>query len=131
MSKLWDSREFKARLSKLPAAIKRADSAALEQNAGEWVAMSKSLAPQDKGALLQSIEHHRTETGGQIVQAGGDKTTREVRSGSGVAIDYAVQQEFGNEEMAPSPFFWPAYRSFKKRFKSRRNRALSKALKEI
>lgn len=131
MSKLWDSSEFKRRLAKLPEAIRKADAEAVEQNAREWVTMAKSLAPRDKGTLLASIENEATETGGQIVRAGGKATTREVRAGSGASVDYAVQQEFGNEQMQPSPFFWPAYRSLRKRFGSRRKRALSKALKEL
>lgn len=130
----FDASEFKRRLAKLPAVVKRELNAAIEKDAQEWVAASKLLAPKDPkdGIHLEpSIRHHKTETGGQIVRAGGEATTKPVKDGKSPTVDYAVAQEFGTEKMPPSPFFWPVYRLLRKKFKSRRQRALTKAFKEI
>ncbi|MDB5574983.1 MAG: Phage protein gp10 family [Bradyrhizobium sp.] len=131
MPKNFDCSEFKARLAKLPDAIRRADSAALAQNAAEWVGLAKTFVPEDKGKLAASITHHATDTGGQIVQAGGETTSRPIRKGAPVTIDYSDEQEFGNKEQQAHPFFWTAYRTLKRKMKARRSRAMSKALKEI
>lgn len=130
----FDASAFKKRLAKLPAVVKREVNAAIEKDAREWVALAYTLAPKDPADgtfLAPSIRHYETETGGQVVQAGAEPTTKPVKSGQSPEVDYAVLQEFGTEEMRPSPFFWPAYRLLKKKFKSRRQRALSKAFKEI
>jgi HK97 gp10 family phage protein len=130
----FDASEFKRRLSKLPAKVKREVNKAIEKDAREWVSLADTLAPKDPtdGTFLApSIRHYQTETGGQVVQAGAEPTTKAVKNGQSPEVDYAVLQEFGTEDMPPSPFFWPAYRLLKKKFKSRRQRALTKAFKEI
>lgn len=131
MAKNFDSSEFKRRLAKLPEAIRRNYSDAEEANAREWVGLSKAFAPEELGTLAASIRHEKTETGGQIVQAGGEATSKPVRNGVSETIDYADEQDFGNKEQKAHPFFWIAYRTLKRKMKSRRSRALSKALKEI
>lgn len=127
-SKWWNSDEFKRRLAKMPAAVRREGEAAIEANAKEWVTMAQRLAPDDPDTpgqtIKASIRHHDSPTGGQIVRAGGETTTRE-------GVDYAVQQEFGNTRHAAQGFFWPSYRLLKKRFVSRRRRAVNKAIKDF
>lgn len=91
--------------------------------------MSKAIAPtdpKDGTPLKDSIRRHATQTGGQVVRAGGETTTTQSENGP---YDYAVGQEFGTQKMGASPFFWPAYRSLKKKFTGRRRRALNKAVK--
>lgn len=131
MVKKFDASVLKKRLARFPDVVRREVSASIEKNALEWVATSKAMAPKDKGALVASIRHAATPTGGQIVEAGGQTTYRAVRSGTSVALDYAEEQEFGNEQTPPSPFFWSAYRLLKRKFKSRNSRAMSKAFKEL
>lgn len=124
-------RDFARRMAKVPASIRRETSKAVAANAAEWVKVSKSTAPQDPEdgtPLHDSIRHYATETGGQIVRAGGATTTK---PSAGGLYDYAVGQEYGTSEMPASPFFWPVYRSFKKRWASRRSRAMNKAFKEF
>ena len=130
----FDASEFKKRLAKLPAVVKTEVNKAIEKDAKEWVALAYVLAPKDPtdGTFLApSIRHYETDTGGQVVQAGDEPTTKPVIHGQSPSVDYAVLQEFGTEDMAPSPFFWPAYRLLKTKFKSRRRRALTKAFKDI
>lgn len=130
MARDFDTSEFKRALAKVPAAIRREVAAAHEKSAGEFVAMAKRFAPKDNGDLVESIRHERTETGGQIVRAGGAATTRPVRSGVKATFDYALAQEFGTARHPAQPFFWPTYRLIRKRINSRRRRAIAKALKD-
>lgn len=128
------SAEFKRRLARLPKSVKKATNQAIEQNADEWVRVSRSMAPTDpvEGVHLKpSIRHHVTETGGQVVRAGGEATTRPVIDGQSATYDYALAQEFGTQSMNANPFFWPAYRLLRKKFVSRRSRAMNKAIKDF
>jgi HK97 gp10 family phage protein len=120
-------REFAQRLAKVPASIRRETSKAIAINADEWVRVSRATAPKDPEdgtPLHDSIRNDPTETGGQVVRAGGPTTTKD-------GYDYAIGQEFGTTAHQASPFFWPVYRSFKKRWASRRSRAMNKAFKEF
>lgn len=131
-SKWWASAEFKRRLAKLPASVLKKTNEAIKTNAEEWVRDAQSMAPVDPkdGVFLKpSIRHHESETGGQIIRAGGETTTKTMSDGT--KGDYAVFQEFGTIDFDANPFFWPAYRFNKKRFGSRRRRAMNKAIKDF
>jgi HK97 gp10 family phage protein len=126
-----DTAELVRRLARLPKKVTKAVNDAIEKDAQEWVRLSRAIAPKDPEdgtPLHDSIRHHKTQKGGQVVRAGGVTTTK---PSAGGPFDYAVGQEFGTTQHPASPFFWPAYRSLKKKFLSRRRRALSKAIKEI
>jgi len=99
-------------------------------NAAELVADQKSFVPVDDGDLRDSIGRSPLSSGriGQVVFAGGPTTTRPVRSGVSVTYDYALAQEFGRFGQHPNPFFYPAYRFKKRRFKSRITREVKKAI---
>ncbi|WP_107341493.1 HK97-gp10 family putative phage morphogenesis protein [Agrobacterium pusense] len=121
--------DFKRRLRKLPKTVLKEVNAAIAKDADEWVNLSRRIAPKDPvdgTPLHDSIRHYETETGGQVVRAGGETTTK---PSAGGPYDYAVGQEFGTTSMEKQPFFFPAYRSLKKRFQLRRRRALNKAVK--
>ena len=124
-------RDFATRMAKVPASIRRETNKAIETNAAEWVKVSRATAPKDPEdgtPLHDSIRRYATDTGGQVVRAGGETTTKDGPAGP---TDYAIHQEFGTADMPASPFFWPVYRSFKKRWASRRNRAMGRAFKEF
>jgi HK97 gp10 family phage protein len=125
---------FKRRLAKIPAVVRGAVNAANEKNAAEWVAFARNIAPRDPDdgtPLHDSIRHYTSDTGGQIVRAGGETTTKPVKAGQSGTYDYAVGQEFGTVDMPASPFFWPSYRLLKTKFNSRRRRAMNKAIKGL
>jgi hypothetical protein len=131
MTKWFDSRAFQKRLKKLPAKVKLRVEEAIETDAEEWVRLSKALVPKDPidGIFLEpSIRSYKTGTGGMVVRAGGATTTK---PSAGGPYDYGLAQEFGAREIPAQPYFWPAYRSLKKRFLARRKRALKRAIKEI
>lgn len=132
MPRGFDNAAFKRQLARIPEKMRRAVNEANRQNAEEWVRLSKSLVPRDPKdgtPLHDSIRNHETETGGQVVRAGGKETTKPVKSGG--EFDYALAQEFGTLDMPANPFFWPAYRALKKRFNRRCKAALRKVAKEF
>jgi len=121
--------DFKRRLRKLPKTVLKEVNAAIAKDADEWVKLSRHFVPKDPKdgiPLHDSIRSYETETGGQVVRAGGETTTKPSAIGP---YDYAKGIEFGTVGMPAQPFYWPAYRSLKKRFYLRRRRALSKAIK--
>ncbi|MBB3944760.1 HK97 gp10 family phage protein [Rhizobium skierniewicense] len=123
--------EFKRRLRRLPKTVLKEVNKAIEKDAQEWVNLSQRFVPKDPEdgtPLHDSIRHHETETGGQVVRAGGATTTRPSAGGK---YDYALAAEFGTVKQNAQPFYWPAYRLLKKKFRSRRSRALNKAVKEF
>ncbi|NTA79620.1 hypothetical protein G6L13_03870 [Agrobacterium tumefaciens] len=123
--------EFKRRLRKLPKSVVTEVNKAIAKDADEWVALSKRYVPKDPEdgtPLHDSIRHYETETGGQVVRAGGETTTRPSAGGK---YDYALAAEFGTQMHQAQPFYYPAYRSLKKKFQNRRRRALSKAVKDF
>jgi len=123
----YDTTEFKRRMARVPAKVRDAVNAAIEKDAAEWVALAKQAVPRDPKdgtPLADSIRNYRTSTGGQVVRAGGETTTKD-------GYDYALANEFGTQKMSAQPFFWFSYRLIKKRFRPRRSRALNKAIKEI
>ena len=124
-------KDFARRMAAVPAAIRRETNKAVLTNAEEWVRASKATAPKDPPdgtPLADSIRNYATDTGGQVVRAGGSTTTKDGPAGPS---DYAIHQEFGTAAMEASPFFWPVYRSFKKRWAARRSRAMGKAIKDF
>ena len=135
MAKGWGvNGSFKKRLMKLPAKVQKDTNKAIEKNADEWVRTSRGMAPTDPEGgihLKWSIRHYQTETGGQVVRAGGETTTRPVKEGQSETYDYALAQEFGTQKMFANPFFWPAYRFLKDKFGRRRTRAMNKAIKDF
>jgi HK97 gp10 family phage protein len=71
----------------------------------------KDAAPVKSGALRNSVQVRRgRNTLDLTVTAGGDATTKELRTGSGVDYDYALAAEFGNSKEAAEPFFYSTYR---------------------
>lgn len=124
-------RDFARRMAKVPAAIRAGTNKAIATNAAEWVRASRATAPKDPDdgtPLHDSIRHHVTDTGGQVVRAGGPTTTKQSAAGPS---DYAIHQEFGVVGQEASPFFWPVYRLFKKKWATRRRSAMNKAFKEL
>lgn len=102
-----------------------------EASASEMVSIAKNLASFEDGTLQQSIRMSRglRPTSFQV-EAGGPTTTKLVRAGHDAEYDYALGVEFGTQNMRARPFFWPAYRVMRKKFKGRAARAINQAVKK-
>mgnify|MGYP003143667089 CR=1 FL=1 len=117
----------------IPAKVREATRRALAKGADEIVALMKSRVPVDSGALRDSIGWTWGDApAGAMVLAtstrteGGERIT--IYAGNDDAF-YARWQEFGTQNMAPNPYFYPSYRQLKRRTKSRVTREMKKAIK--
>ncbi|OAI26952.1 hypothetical protein A1351_14005 [Methylosinus sp. R-45379] len=126
---------LKARLEAIPKEVREAVRPALERSGEELASRMKALAPEDSGALKESIQ--ATPPGGTVpprsIGAGDEKTAGElqtiVTAGDAKAF-YARWVEFGTEKTPAHPFFFPAYRLTRERIKRRLARAIGKAVRE-
>lgn len=74
----------------------------------------KAAEHKKSGATVQSIQVVKTNNANRVrIVAGGDLTTREVRTGSGKPYDYALAEEFGTKDETAIPFFYNTYRANK------------------
>lgn len=128
------TRRLQKRLKAIPRAVKQAVVPALMTSGNELADRMKHLAPEDTGALKDSITV--TPPGGTTPpysQPGGSRTAGEnqvlVTAGNS-EVRYPHLVEYGTEEAAAQPYFWPAYRLTKKRITNRVKRAVRKAVRE-
>jgi HK97 gp10 family phage protein len=125
---------LRRRLEAIPEAVKEAVRPALTKSAEELVERMKALAPEDTGALKESI--HVTlpgETTPPYSQPGGSRIAAENEALVTVGnseVRYPHLVEYGTAAAAAQPFFWPAYRLSKKRIQNRIKRAIGKAVRE-
>ena len=112
------------RLRAMPPAVRKAVRAQLAKNAEELVQTVKAFAPVDEGDLQASVEQRDTSDASRI--------SREVRveARDERGRPYPRWVEFGTSDSQPRPFFWPAYRLKRRRFKSRLTRVARKAIEE-
>jgi hypothetical protein len=124
-----NKKRLSKKLNAIPKEVRRALRAQNGSNAVELVQTMKGFAPGDD-ALTRSIKSRDVSDSRRIserVQAGGPETTRPVREGQSATYDYALAQEYSTEKMPAHPFFWPAWRLKRRRFKARMSRAGKKA----
>lgn len=129
--RLQNKERFFRKLSTTVPAMTAALADANLKSATEMVDTAKRLVPVEEGDLAQSI---RMSPGPRptsfAVEAGGATTTKRVRAGTDAEYDYALAQEFGTQKMRARPFFWPAYRIMRRKFKGRAARAINQAVKK-
>jgi len=129
-------------LKTIPDRVRQRTRAAMEKGADEIVALAKSLVPVDSGALRDSIGWTWGDAPEGSITLGhvkaskdGDEAitiyagTRNKRLGDKDAF-YVRFVEFGTQNMAPHPFFYPAYRTLKRRVKGRITREMKKGIRE-
>ena len=128
--------KLRARLEAIPKAVRDAVQPALLASANEIAGAMRQLAEtsRDTGALIDSIA---VTPGGQSTppysQPGGSLVVAENAVAITVGnarVRYGHLIEYGWSKAQAQPFFWPAYRLFKKRAANRIKRAISKAVKD-
>lgn len=151
-AKMLNLERVKARLRRLPQAMKAAVEEQLTAEAEELAAAMRRAAPVITGALRGSI---RVEDGDRplskkVIAGGVPETRKRVRKGVADAdfakakatggfkgeFDYSRGVEFGHRtpaggHVAAEPFFYPTYRARKKAMRRRLTTAARKALKKI
>lgn len=122
------------RLAAIPDAVKQSVTPALLKSGEELRDRMRALAPEDTGALKQSIEvtppGHATPP---YSQPGGSTVAGEhqvLLTAGNEDVRYPHLVEYGTAEAGAQPYFWPAYRLTRKRIAGRVKRAISKAVKE-
>lgn len=124
----------------IPGHVRERTRKAMEQGADEIVAMAKNLVPVDTGALRDSIGWTWGDApeGAMVLassrRVGGERITifagaRNKSLGDRDAF-YARWVEFGTQKAYPRPFFFPSYRTLKRRVKGRITREMRKAIRE-
>lgn len=119
----------------IPARVRSKTRAAMEKGAAEIVAMAKAFVPVASGDLRASIGWTWGDAPrGSVVLTtsrpsgeGDERIT--IYAGNDDAF-YARFVEFGTQHRTASPFFFPAYRTLKRRVKSRVTREMRKAIRE-
>lgn len=112
------SKELQDWLRSVPLRMKRDLAKKIKEQADLLAAAMRQKVPVKSGALRDSIAVRRTRDELKLyVTAGGDKTTREIRAGSGVNYDYARGVEFGTTKMPAEPFFYSTARSMEGDFR--------------
>lgn len=124
------NRKFRA----LPIEARKTIQDALIKSGDEMVATARALAPVDDGDLRDSIK--RTDPGGAtaLYSSGGRTQASDMQvivSAGNSKVRYAIPVEAGHGNAAPRPYFWPAYRSLRKRFRGRISRAIRKAAQQV
>lgn len=115
MTKVEGLERLKKRFAKLPQKMRVEVRAAIDKSADELIAFQKRLVPVETGELRDSIEK----------RDGRHELSVEVFSD-----DFKARWvEFGTVKMTARPFFYPAYRTLRRRIKGRISRAVKKAVK--
>lgn len=127
--------QFKQLMEKIPKAVADELRGAVNDAGDELVNAMKPAVPRGIDGRNELVESIRKEPGRHPLQvrvkAGGELTTRQVRTGSGVSYDYANANEFGTEKMSAQPFFWPTYRLKKRAIRSKIARRARKAIEKV
>lgn len=122
------------RMRAVPAAVKAAVVPALITSAEEIASRMKALAPEDTGALKDSIAV--TPPGGTTPaysQPGGSRVAAEnqvIVTVGDHEVRYPHLVEYGTADAPAQPFFWPGFRLTRKRAANRIKRAIGKAVKD-
>lgn len=126
-------KELRRKLSALPDAMRAEIRAAMEKGADEMVAMARRLCPVEGGALRDSIGWTwGAPPGGSVVLAEGSDGVEKITiyAGDSKAF-YARWVEFGTVTASAHPFFFPSWRSLRKRIKARTTRAVNASVKKV
>lgn len=117
---------LRRKLKSIPVEVRKAARAQLKANAEELVETQKRFAAavfdeptgQLEGSIRQQDVFTSTRISRRVSASAKDEKGR----------DRAAWTEHGTSQSGARPFFWPAYRMLKRRFRSRMNRAAKKAV---
>lgn len=125
-------KELEKKLMAMPNRVEIAARKAMEKGADELVAMMKRLVPVDQGDLRESIAWTWGEAPkGSVVLAESEPDARGLKI-TVYATDYKARWiEFGTVKMRAQPFFFPSYRTLRKRIQSRIKREVKKAIRFV
>ncbi|MBD9569037.1 HK97-gp10 family putative phage morphogenesis protein [Ensifer sp. ENS08] len=125
-------KELEKKLLAMPKRVEIAARKAMEKGADELVQMMRRLVPVDQGDLRESIAWTWGEAPKEsVVLAESEPDARGLKI-TVYATDYKARWiEFGTIKMRAQPFFFPSYRTLRKRIQSRIKREVKKAIRFV
>lgn len=120
MVKIEGLEKLNRQLARIPQEARAEIKKALTKAGEEMADMARTLAPLDEGDLRASIKS----------EPGKHELAVEVSAGDHEG-PHARLVEYGTENMAARPYFWPAYRATKKRRRGQITRAVNAAAKKV
>lgn len=126
--------KLRAKLRAMPTEVKAEVEAVIIASAEEVASTAKALSPVDDGDLRDSIRVTGPGESTPLYSSGGRQKVGELKAvvtAGNSSVRYAAPVEFGHGNAAPRPFFWPAYRSKKKKIRRAIGRAIGKAARKI
>jgi HK97 gp10 family phage protein len=123
------------RMAAIPAAVREAVAPAVVKAGERLAATMRQLAPEDTGALKESIAvtlpGHMTPP---YSQPGGMRVAGELEvlvTVGGEEVRYPHLVEYGTSDTDAQPFFWPAVRMDQKTNRNAIRRAAAKAVRDV
>lgn len=126
--------KFQRRMRAIPRDVRAAVGPALVKSAREVADAVRALAPEDTGALKESVAvTGPREATPPYSQPGGKAVLAENEAAVTVGntdVRYPHLVEHGTTKAPAQPFFWPAFRLTRKRAANRIKRAIAKAVRD-
>lgn len=120
------------RLARVPIAVRAAAAAQALIEANNLAIAHRRAAPKDDGVLQSSIRVEQGRGGDRFyVKAGGLKTTKPVREGAAAQYDYVFASEFGTAHQPARSWFYPTYRTRRKKMRRNIEQAALAAAKQL
>ncbi len=127
-------KSFQNRLRAIPKAARKSAEPALLTGGYEIADAIESLAPEDSGDLVGSVDVTPPgQTTPPYSQPGGATVVPENQvliTVGNTDVRYPHLQEYGTKHHAAQPFFWPGFRLARKRAENRIKRAIAKSIRE-
>lgn len=124
--------QFQQLMENIPKEVAAELESAVAEAAEGMAAQMRQAVPRGIDGRNELLESIRVAPGKhplrKVIRAGGPLTTRK---GKGKDYDYARAVEFGRQDAAAQPFFWPVYRLTKKSWKSKVARKAKKAIGKV
>lgn len=119
---------LRRKMRSIPVEVRKAAREQLKKNAEELVETQKRFAAMSfkdpTGKLQSGIKQQDVSDSTRISR----KVSASAKDEKG--RDYAAWVEFGTSKSEAAPYFWPAYRLAKRKFRARMTRAAKKAIAE-
>ncbi|ATU92010.1 HK97 gp10 family phage protein [Phyllobacterium zundukense] len=135
MAKSAQFNRLEAKIMRMPEAYVKAVVPANEKSATELANLQKRIAPEDTGALKESIAvTGPNQATPAYSQPGGSRVAGPLEvlvTAGDSGVRYAHLVEYGTKEAEAQPFFWIALKLLRKRMENRRSRAGRKAIKDV
>ncbi len=126
-------KQFINRLERLKKVVADEIIAAQAANASDMAALARAWVPVDHGPLKEStkVEKYERKTGYARHRVVSGVSGNAPASGGGRKPYYARWVEFGSVFRRATPYFYPAYRTLRRKFRNRLSAAFRRGRKKV